>query len=229
MPATLDVAVWNSLWTAKKHENDKTPSTYKQIRLDFNAGYIITAILAVLFVMLGKIVFYEKIADLPTKAIPFIGTFLEIYTKNLGQASYMVVAIGIFFTMFSTVISVFDGFTRTFAHGLNILNTKANSSAGKFKISEKNIYNTAILTIICGAGIVLLCFMDNMRELVLLTTIGSFIATSIIAFLNLKISFKLSDVSKEFALSKFSKIWHYLCLACLLTLSVCVIVAMIID
>lgn len=229
MPAALDVAVWNSLWTAKKHENDKVPSTYKQIKLDFNAGYIITAILAILFVMLGKVVFYEKIADLPTKAIPFIGTFLEIYTKNLGQASYFVIAVGVFFTMFSTVISVFDGFSRTFSHGLNILNTKANSITPRIKISEKNIYNFAMMTIICGASIILLCFMDNMRELVLLTTIGSFIATSVIAFLNLKIAFKLSDISKEFILSKFSKIWHYLCLFCLIALSISVIITMIFN
>jgi len=225
MPATLDVAIWNSLWTAKKHENDQEKTTYKQIKLDFDIGYVVTAVLAILFVMLGKIVFYEKVSDLPANAIPFIGAFLEIYTKNLGQASYMIVALGAFFTMFSTVISVLDGFSRTFAKGLNILNTKSNSANPTLNIEEKNIYNIVLLVIIFGASMILLFFMKNMKELVLMTTIGSFIATSIIAILNLKISLNLRKVCQEFSMSKISVFFHYLCLICMLSLSVAVIMA----
>ena len=223
MPATLDVAVWNSLWTAKKHESDTTPATYKQIKLDFNVGYIITAILAILFVLLGEVVFHEKVADLPSKAIPFIKSFLEIYTKNLGSASYLIIAVGVFFTMFSTVISVLDGFSRSFSHGLNILNTKANTAQKKVNISEQNIYNWAIILIIIGAGLVLLFFMENMKQLVLITTIGSFVSTSIIAILNLKISLKLSKLSDEFKLSKLSKFYYFVSLLSLLALSAVII------
>jgi len=219
MPCTLDVVVWNSLWTSRKYKDDKKPIEYKKVRLDLNAGYIITAVLAVAFIVLGKIVFFEKVADLPEKAVPFIGSFFEIYTKNLGQASYLIIAVGAFFTMFSTVISVLDGFTRTFSHGLAILNNKAGSKKNKFNISETKIYNIAILVIIAGAGLVLLFLMDNMKQLVIVTTIGSFVSSSIVAILNLKLSFNLSTQSKEFALNKMDKAYYYACLAAMLILS----------
>jgi len=226
MPATLDVVMWNSLWTARKHEKDKTPSTYKQIKLDFLVGYAITAIVAIMFVSLGELMFHEKVADMPSKAVPFIGAFLELYTKNLGQASFVIIAIGAFFTMFSTVISVLDGFTRTFAHGLNILNTKANTTPKKLNITEPNIYNISMLAIIIGASIILLFFMENMRHLVLVTTVGSFISTSIMAILNLKISLNLEKKSPEFSLSIFDKLYYYISLGLLLALSVAIIVVM---
>lgn len=219
MPCTLDVVVWNSLWTSRKHKDDVAEIDYKKVKLDLNAGYIITAILAIAFLALGKIVFFEKVADLPSKAVPFIASFFEIYTKNLGQSAYLVIAVGAFFTMFSTVISVLDGFTRTFSRGLAILNSKADSKKNKFNISEANIYNIAILCIIAGAGIVLLFFMDNMKQLVIVTSIGSFISSSIVAILNLKLSFKLSELSKKFALTKLDKAYYYICLAAMLLLS----------
>jgi len=219
MPCTLDVVVWNSLWTSRKHKDDVEVIDYKKVKLDLNLGYIITAVLAIAFLVLGKIVFFEKVADLPEKAVPFIASFFEIYTKNLGQSAYLVIAVGAFFTMFSTVISVLDGFTRTFSRGLAILNSHAESRKNKFNISETKIYNIAILFIIFGAGLVLLFFMDNMKQLVMVTTIGSFISSSIVAILNLKLSFNLSSQRKEFALNKLDKTYYYICLGAMLILS----------
>ncbi|MBL6664679.1 MAG: divalent metal cation transporter [Rickettsiales bacterium] len=219
MPCTLDVVVWNSLWTSRKHQDDVEPIEYKKVRMDLNLGYVVTAVLAIMFIVLGKIVFFEKVSDLPGNAVPFIATFLEIYTKNLGQASYLIVAVGVFFTMFSTVISVLDGFTRTFSRGLSILNNSAGTRDNKYNISETQIYNMAIIVIIFGAAMVLLFLMENMRHLVMVTTIGSFIASSIVAILNLKLSFNLSTLSQEFALNKIDKIYYFVSLVMLLTLS----------
>ena len=226
MPCTLDVVVWNSLWTSRKHKDDIKPMDYKKVKMDLDIGYIVTAILAIMFIILGKMVFFEKVADLPEKAVPFIASFLEIYTQNLGSASYLIIAVGAFFTMFSTVISVLDGFTRTFSHGLTILNNSAGTTENRVNISESKIYNLAIIAIIFGASMVLLFLMENMKHLVMVTTIGSFIASSIVAILNLKLSFRLSHESQKFALTKFDKSYYIVSLMMLLLLSVIILAIM---
>lgn len=226
MPCTLDVAVWNSLWASRKHINDTKKVSYKELRLDLDTGYIVAGVLALMFVALGEIVFHEKVLDLPSKAVPFIASFLEIYTKNLGNASYLIIAAGAFFTMFSTVISVLDGFCRTFSHGLTILNNNGGSAKKKYNIAESKIYNLAIIFIIFGASLVLLFLMNNMKQLVLLTTSGSFITTSIIAILNLKLSLRLASKSKEYELNMIDKIYYYISLFLLLGLSLTILIVL---
>ena len=47
MPASVDMSVWNSIWTIERIEQTQYKPKLKETLLDFNIGYIITIILSI--------------------------------------------------------------------------------------------------------------------------------------------------------------------------------------
>ena len=53
MPAPIEVSVMQSLWVQAKDRTDGQLMTEREAKIDFNIGYILTVVLAVIFVSLG--------------------------------------------------------------------------------------------------------------------------------------------------------------------------------
>lgn len=53
MPSAFDISIWHSLWTLARRQQTKYAATVKEALLDFNIGYLGTALMAVCFVALG--------------------------------------------------------------------------------------------------------------------------------------------------------------------------------
>ena len=182
MPCPLDCTIWNSIWIVEKNHKQKiTPS---QSLLDFRVGFIITAILAILFLLLGSFSFYEK-TTLSGKAIVFLGQFLDSYRK-LGNEVFYLILISSFIAMFSTVMTCLDGTPRVFTRTFEII--KKNYLPDKHhNISHNKIYSVCLtISLILGLLIVNLLF-SNMRTLIFIATITAFLSTPIIGFLNIKL------------------------------------------
>ena len=58
MPTAIDLSSWNSLWTLERMKQTNYRPKLRETLLEFRLSYLITGILAVMFVTLGSFIFY---------------------------------------------------------------------------------------------------------------------------------------------------------------------------
>tara|TARA_R110002124_G_scaffold47043_1_gene140481 strand:- start:700 stop:1989 length:1290 start_codon:yes stop_codon:yes gene_type:complete len=185
MPTALDIGAWSSLWIIEKEKNTGYKPSLKETLFDFNFGYISTAILSICFVSLGAFILFgteEKLAD---GAAGFASGVVGLYTTTMGQWAYPIIASCAFSIMFSTCITVIDGYSRNmkriveiFALDLNLKNNKPSFwKSYRFMI---------LLCSLCGISLIFV-FQDSefgMKGLVNIATTMSFIVAPFVAIFN---------------------------------------------
>lgn len=124
MPTGINVAIWHSLWALEHlprwRERTTEPRQLLRIGLfDLNVGYLLSALLAVVFVVLGANLLRPR--GLVPNGVDVALTLSRIYTEVLGDWMFGVFMLAAFLAMFSTAYSVMDGFPRTFATLLRTL------------------------------------------------------------------------------------------------------------
>jgi len=129
MPAGIEASTMNSIWTVEKARATNYQPTLKESLFDFNLGYIFALVLALMFMTIGAYTVYGTGTVLDGNATQFSNKLLNVFTQNLGDWSYYIIAIAAFGTIYGTLITVLDAFPRCFVRGLRIL---------KFDILEKN-------------------------------------------------------------------------------------------
>ncbi|MBT4922745.1 MAG: divalent metal cation transporter [Rickettsiales bacterium] len=215
MPCPLDCVVWNSIWTTSKQENTQGKYNFHIAKLDFQIGYVTACILAILFLSLGYFIFYQNNIALDSKAVPFIGTFLSIYTKQFGQIAFYIIATAALFTMFSTAITCLDAYPRIISKSLNILSNHYR----KKNLNEQHLYNYLLLFTVIGTIFVLMCLLTNMQQIIMIATLTSFISSAILVVLHQMINLRLSKKYDDCRMSKLSISYANICIIIILTLS----------
>jgi Mn2+/Fe2+ NRAMP family transporter len=180
MPAPIDVAVWQSLWTIEKNKNLKLK--LKDTLLDFKIGYIGTAVLAVCFLTLGAYVLYGSGKELSSSGAEFAGQLIDLYTVNIGTWSYYFIAVAALTTMFSTTLTCLDAYPRVMKPLTAILFPAMQNK------SSKTDYQTWgwIAAVAAGALLLLSILNSTMRVMVDVATSISFITAPLLAILNYK-------------------------------------------
>lgn len=121
MPAPIEVSVFQSLWIQAKDRNDGQHMSWREAKIDFNIGYILTVVLAVVFISLGAWVMYGSGEEFASSNVAFTQQLVTLYTKHLGDWITPIIAFAAFAAMFSTTITVVDGYPRTLAEGMRSL------------------------------------------------------------------------------------------------------------
>lgn len=177
MPTAVDLSTWNSLWTIERQKKAKEVISLKQSLFDFNLGYLISIGLAICFLILGAFMLYGTTNGLPVGKAGFAHGIIGLYTSVIGEWSYLLIAASAFSIMFGTCIAVFDGYGRS-TEGLV-------STAFKGLKNTGNVYNVCIgVTAIISLGVVLF-FGSNLKFLIDLAMILSFVIAPVIAAANL--------------------------------------------
>ena len=174
MPTSLDISIWQSIWSVEKEKISHQKITPKQAIFDFNVGYIGTIFLAACFLILGALVMHNSEQSFSNKGGVFAGQLIELYTKNLGNFAYVFIAIAALTTMFSTTITALDASPRAMS--------KANELLFPTKIKLNYWFWIVVLSL--GTFIILKYFSDNMGLLVKIGTILSFLTAPFYAILN---------------------------------------------
>ncbi|MBL6447030.1 Nramp family divalent metal transporter [Fulvivirga sp. 29W222] len=195
MPTAVDMSTWTGLWAEARIKQTGYKPTLKETLLDFNIGYSITALLAVIFLSLGALVMYGSGIELSNSAPAFAGQLLGMYTSSIGPWSYFIIAVAAFSTMFSTSITVLDGYGRTMERIVKLI------FDGKKKVGY--IYWIALIAV--GAFLVISQFLNDLKSLVDLATIVSFVIAPLAAFLNYKVIFS-KDITGDFVPPKWLKL-----------------------
>lgn len=180
MPAPMDVPIWHGLWSMAKNIEQKSKTSLKDAIIDFNVGYITTAILACCFLTLGSLVMYRSGIELSGSATIFAGQLVGLYTKALGSWSYPLISIAAFTTMLSTTLTCLDAFARILREAFYVYSDKESTHEPKW-------YNLWIYITVIGSIFIFYFFLENMKSLVDLATTLSFLVAPIYALLNYKI------------------------------------------
>ena len=176
MPAPLDISIWHSIWTLEKNKSQQNKTTLKESLFDFNVGYIATTFLAICFVGLGALVMFDSELEFSSKGGVFAGQLIELYTSNLGEAAYGLIAIAAFSTMLSTTITTLDASPRAMSKTIQLLFNRLKSS-----------YFLWLLILSIGTIGIFLFLLSEMGKLVQIATVLSFITAPLYAFLNYRL------------------------------------------
>ena len=123
MPTAVDLSSWNSLWTIERIKQTNYIPTLKQTLFEFNIGYAISSILAVCF-RLGAFIMFGTDNFFSNSSSIFANQVITLYTKTIGNWTYILISAASFCIMFGTCIGVFDGYARVQMNVFNLLNVK---------------------------------------------------------------------------------------------------------
>lgn len=174
MPTPIEFAAISSMWTARKIAEDKT--NHNQGLLDFNVGYVVSTVLALLFLALGVFVQYGSGRTIETKGGAYIGQLIEMYTATIGDWSGFLVAFIAFMCMFGTLLTVADGYGRGLSECARLIGKKEQSPSLWLPLATAY----AIL-----GGLVIVAFFSGQLGIMLkFAMISAFVSAPIFAWLN---------------------------------------------
>lgn len=185
MPSAIDVSVWHSLWTlARKQQTGDAPTVAEAVS-DFHLGYWGTALLALCFVLLGAGVMYGKGLSFPESAVAFSAQIIDLYAAALGDWARPVIGTCAFAVMFSTTLTVVDGFPR----GLAVLTRRLREPEQPFTADDghpgfRRAYWASLALLSLGSLVLIGLLVDRLKVLVDVATTLSFLTAPGLAWLN---------------------------------------------
>ena len=176
MPAPLDISIWHSMWTTEKKKLDPSIDP-GQSRFDFNVGYITTTILAVGFLALGAVVMFGSEQTFSAEAGEFANQLIAMYTESLGDWAKIIIGIAAFTTMFSTSLTTLDGSPRAMHRATELITGR----------SIKSGYLYWLVVLASGTMVIFFFLLSEMKLLVEIATILSFLTAPFYAFFNYRL------------------------------------------
>ncbi len=214
MPTAVDLSVWNSIWTVERMNESKYRPTLKETLREFNFGYWISAVLAVFFLTMGALLVYGTGETIPSKPIEFSAFVIGIFTKTFGNWITLILSAAAFSIMFSTFITVLDGYSRSVSNAMSLISIRV--------LSPNKMYRNTLMLVSIGSLLLIISFLGDpkaLRNIVNTATIISFLIAPIIAYLNFKIV-TADDMPKEAQPGKFLRVLSYLGLVYLIGFSI---------
>lgn len=182
MPSAIDLAVWHSLWTlAKRNQTGHAPSL-REAMLDFDIGYVGTAILAFCFIFMGAAIMYGGGQPPAPNAIAFGNQVIGLYTKALGSWSRPLIAGSAILVMFSTTLTVVDGFPRAIATLL--ARFQSPEEPGAPPAASGPAYWGSVIILGIGSVVVIVFLGGSLKTLLVLATTLSFLTAPLLSVLN---------------------------------------------
>ena len=176
MPAPLDISIWQSIWAVEKKKIEPD-LTAKQSRFDFNVGFFSTIVLAIGFLSLGALVMFGTDQGFSNQGAEFANQLISMYTFSLGDNAKIIIAIAALTTMISTTLTTLDASPR-------VMNSTTELLSGK--TFEKG-YLFWLLTLIAGTLAIFFFLLSEMKLLIDIATILSFITAPFYAIFNYKL------------------------------------------
>ena len=183
MPSAIDISVWSSVWTLAKDRASGRRTSVAHALLDFRIGYIGTGLLAFVFLLLGAGVMYGSGTTFSDAGTRFSVQLVDLYSRTLGEWTRPVVLIAVVTTMFSTALTVIDGFPRVIARTAAVIRTGARPAADG---DAGPVYRVAIVVLGVLTVLVVALFAGSLTAMVDFATIVSFLTGPILGYLNLR-------------------------------------------
>jgi len=184
MPSAFDISVWSSLWTLAKDESSGVKCSVGNALLDFRIGYVGTACLAFAFVILGAGVMFGSGESFSAAGTVFSTQLIDLYSQTLGGWTRPIILVAVVTTMFSTTLTVVDGFPRAIERAVR--NLRLSQPGPLNAPAAGRPYWVSIAVLGASTVIVLALFIGNLTTMVDFATIVSFLTAPALGYLNLK-------------------------------------------
>ncbi len=182
MPCPLDLAAWSSLWIHARQEDSGHRGSRAEVEADFNIGYSITVVMAVLFLLLGAWVMHGSGRSFSPAGGAFAQQLIGLYTASLGSWAKPLIAAAAFTTMFSTSITCLDGYPRAASAGVRLLRGFSGEA-----VHDRRDHQLWMGLHFVLAAAVLGRWPGSMGALVQLAMVVSFLTTPVLAWMNLRV------------------------------------------
>ena len=204
MPAALDLSILHSLWAKAKNRTTSEPISHQEAMLDFDIGYFGSAALALCFVVMGAgLMHTQGTAPAPTP-VGFAGQVIALYEAGLGRSAALLVAVAAFGVVFTTVITVMDGFPRVHAATWRALASEDGRVDGA--LDGSLLLRAIAASQVALAGGILLGLMSDFLTFIDVMTTAAFLVAPIIAVLN-HLVMKSDDVPAQLRPSPVMTAW----------------------
>ncbi|WP_235594794.1 NRAMP family divalent metal transporter [Paraglaciecola hydrolytica] len=177
MPAPIEISLITSLWLKQQCSDQQV--TPRSALFDFNLGYIITLLLAIVFLALGALVLHGSEQEMATSGVGFSHQLVNLYASTIGEWSRYLIALIAFLCIFGSCITVYDGYSRALAEGFSILK-------GQDKADNRQFVRWLLFVAIASFSIVLF-FNSALLAMLGFAMTLAFITTPMFAWLNHKL------------------------------------------
>ncbi|OBX09371.1 membrane protein [Gallibacterium salpingitidis] len=183
MPAPMELSVASSLWVVQKNRID---ANYRQSRhLDFNVGYLVTIILALMFMALGALVQYGQVQE-PLSGGKFIHQFIEMYAISIGEWTRWFMALVAFICIYGTTIVAVDGYSRCNQQTVQLLRFGEQAD-----VNNEQGLRYFMIAAALASFILIQFFSSAIGKMIPFAMTASFISAPIFAWLNLSLAKQL--------------------------------------
>ena len=178
MPSAVDLSTWNSFWTLERIQTTGYKPTLQETLAEFNWGFGISVVLALGFLTMGAMLLHQTSTDLPNGSAAFAAGIVGLYAKAIGPWSAPIMGAAAFSAMFSTCVTVLDGYARSLDRAWAVATGRERSAVNQ---------RLALVVVAGGALGIVLAFQGQLKTLVDLATTLSFVIAPVIAWWNLKL------------------------------------------
>ena len=185
MPSDILVSCYNSLWTLAKDKASGVRASVSTARLDFKIAYAGTAILAFAFLTLGAGVMHGSGQEFSSNGAVFSTQLIDLYVQTLGEWTRPIMIVTALTAMFSTALTVMDGYPRVIDRCVKVITIKDPAKTAHAEISSP--YWIALITIGVLMTLVLQMFVTSLTQMVDFVTIVAFLTGPILGYLNLRV------------------------------------------
>jgi len=194
MPSAIDISVWSSLWTLARDDATGGRSSVRHALLDFRIGYVGTGVLAFAFLTLGATLMFGAGLEFSPRGTEFSRQLVDLYAGTLGEWTRPIVYTAVLTTMFSTSLTVVDGFPRALDRGFRVAfvdprGTSRYAGTGRTYWSAVVILGALTVAVLAAVGGALTAMVD-------FATIVSFLTAPALGYLNLR-AVTSPDVPRE--------------------------------
>jgi len=186
MPSGMEASTMNSIWVVEKMRTEDYHPTLKETLFDFNFGYIFTMLLALMFLTIGAFTVYGSGQLLEGNATQFSNKLLNVFTGNLGQWAYPVIAVAAFGTIYGTLVTVLDAFPRSFVGSLRVFKYKEVLNNAEQQAFLTKAYRICLVAVGIGGFLIFYLSAASMIKVLEAATILSFLVAPVIGFFNLR-------------------------------------------
>ena len=180
MPNPLEVSVSQSMWTAKVEEQlgPEGGSRLQDARRAFSSSYVMTALMAVCFCIMGAGVMHSSGVPPEGSAPAFAAQVIGLYESALGETAAVFASIAALSVMLTTMLAAMDISSRVIA------STCRQASAQPGAINLDTAYRITVPTLVVIGALVLYFFIGDFTALIDVATSFAFVAAPITALLN---------------------------------------------
>ncbi len=227
MPSPIDLSVWSSLWTLAKDRDLGYRSEFRHVMADFRIGYLGAGITAFAFLILGTVTMYQTGATFSPQGTTFAGQVVDLYAATLGDWTLPIVYAAVLSTMFSTSLTVIEGYPRALERTVAVLRSSTLEEANKLEQHSGRpgaVYRWALGVLAVATVLVHATFLGAMTTMVDVATIVAFLTAPALAYLNLR-AVTLTSFPAELRPGRGLLAWSYGGLALLTGIAVVFVVS----